>query len=208
MTLFIDAQRLASSQEETGVSTGSSQLDELTGGFKDETLYLFYGEEELTNALFTHLLTSSRLSELSEKSSSPAIDFWFRTPLTLRKSRRLSTPYRRVIFSPLRFTRKVIATISRPTAETQTPETLLRLDEDDAFNALKILVAGVEPCAITPSSRIDHCISQSQPKHQTVVSSLEREGPVDGHDKGLTDGGHPSIYQPHMNEAGLRQFIA
>jgi len=57
MALFIDAQRLASSQEETGVSTGSPQLDELTGGVKAETLYLFYGEEELTDTLLTHLLT-------------------------------------------------------------------------------------------------------------------------------------------------------
>ncbi|MFA5868767.1 MAG: hypothetical protein WC941_03620 [Candidatus Bathyarchaeia archaeon] len=59
MTLFIDAQRLASSQEETGVSTGSPQLDELTGGVNAETLYLFYGEEELTDTLFTHLLAHS-----------------------------------------------------------------------------------------------------------------------------------------------------
>ena len=59
MTLFIDAQRLASSQEEAGVSTGSPQLDELTGGVKAETLYLFYGEEELTDTLFIHLLANS-----------------------------------------------------------------------------------------------------------------------------------------------------
>jgi hypothetical protein len=59
MTLFIDAQRLASSQQATSVPTGSPQLDELTGGVKAETLYLFYGEEELTDTLFTHLLAHS-----------------------------------------------------------------------------------------------------------------------------------------------------
>ena len=75
-------------------------------------------------------------------------------------------------------------------AETQTPEMLFRLKKDDAFNALQILVAGVELCAIMPSSRIDHRIGHMQSKHQTIVSGLERQGLVDGHDKGLADGSH------------------
>ncbi|MGD0803466.1 MAG: hypothetical protein ABSA11_05260 [Candidatus Bathyarchaeia archaeon] len=58
MTLFIDAQRLASSQQAINIPTSSLQLDELTGGIKAETLYLFYGEEELTDTLFTHLLAN------------------------------------------------------------------------------------------------------------------------------------------------------
>ncbi len=58
MTLFIDAQRLASSQQAASIPTGSPQLDELTGGIKAETLYLFYGDEGLTDTLFTHLLVN------------------------------------------------------------------------------------------------------------------------------------------------------
>jgi archaellum biogenesis ATPase FlaH len=58
MTLFIDAQRLASSQKTASISTGSPQLDDLTGGIKAETLYLFYGDEDLTDTLFTHLLAN------------------------------------------------------------------------------------------------------------------------------------------------------
>lgn len=56
MTSFINAQRLASSQQATSIPTGSPQLDDLTSGIKAETLYLFYGEEDLTDTLFTHLL--------------------------------------------------------------------------------------------------------------------------------------------------------
>jgi hypothetical protein len=59
MTLFIDAQKLASSRQATSVSTGSPQLDELTSGIKAETLYLFYGEDELTDTLLIHLLAHS-----------------------------------------------------------------------------------------------------------------------------------------------------
>jgi RecA/RadA recombinase len=59
MTLFIDAQRLASSQKTASIPTGSPQLDDLTGGIKAETLYLFYGDEELTDTLFTHLLANA-----------------------------------------------------------------------------------------------------------------------------------------------------
>jgi len=59
MALFIDAQRLASSQKTANISTGSPQLDDLTGGIKAETLYLFYGDEELTDTLFTHLLAKA-----------------------------------------------------------------------------------------------------------------------------------------------------
>ncbi len=57
--MFIDAQQLASSHKATNVPTGSAQLDELTGGIKAETLYLFYGDDELTEPLFTHLLANS-----------------------------------------------------------------------------------------------------------------------------------------------------
>jgi hypothetical protein len=59
MALFIDAQRLASSQKTANISTGSPQLDDLAGGIKAETLYLFYGDEELTDTLFTHLLAKA-----------------------------------------------------------------------------------------------------------------------------------------------------
>jgi len=59
MTQFIDAQRLASSQETATIPTGSPQLDDLTGGIKAETLYLFYGDEGLTDTLFTHLLANA-----------------------------------------------------------------------------------------------------------------------------------------------------
>ena len=58
MTPFIDGQQLASSQKTASIPTGSPQLDDLTGGIKAETLYLFYGDEELTDALFTHLLAN------------------------------------------------------------------------------------------------------------------------------------------------------
>jgi len=58
MTSFINAQRLASSQKMISIPTGSPQLDDLTGGIKAEILYLFYGDEELTDALFTHLLAN------------------------------------------------------------------------------------------------------------------------------------------------------
>lgn len=59
MTLFLDAQQLASSQQATTILTGSTQLDDLTGGIKAETLYLFYGEEKLTDTLLTHLLANA-----------------------------------------------------------------------------------------------------------------------------------------------------
>jgi hypothetical protein len=59
MTQFIDAQRLASSQKTANIPTGSPQLDDLTGGIKAETLYLFYGDESLTDSLFTHLLANA-----------------------------------------------------------------------------------------------------------------------------------------------------
>jgi RecA/RadA recombinase len=59
MTTFIDAQQLASNQQSTSIPTGSNQLDDLTGGIKAETLYLFYGDEELTDTLFTHLLANT-----------------------------------------------------------------------------------------------------------------------------------------------------
>jgi RecA/RadA recombinase len=58
MTLFIDAQSLASNQRKTNIPTGSPQLDDLTGGIKAKTLYLFYGDEGLTDTLFTHLLAN------------------------------------------------------------------------------------------------------------------------------------------------------
>ncbi len=59
MTMFIDAQRLASNQKTVNIHTGSPQLDDLTGGIKADTLYLFYGDEELTDTLFTHLLANA-----------------------------------------------------------------------------------------------------------------------------------------------------
>jgi hypothetical protein len=59
MALFIDAQRLASSRQVTRVPTGSPQLDELTGGVEGDAMYLFYGDDELTDPLFAHLLTNA-----------------------------------------------------------------------------------------------------------------------------------------------------
>ena len=47
MTLFVDAQRLASIHQAIRISTGSPQLDDLTGGVNSEALYLFYGEDDL-----------------------------------------------------------------------------------------------------------------------------------------------------------------
>jgi hypothetical protein len=59
MTQFINAQHLASTQQTANIPTGSPQLDDLTGGIKAETLYLFYGDEHLTDTLFTHLLANA-----------------------------------------------------------------------------------------------------------------------------------------------------
>jgi hypothetical protein len=59
MTLFVDAQRLASIHQATRISTGSPQLDDLTGGVNFETLYLFYGEDDLIETLLRHLLVNS-----------------------------------------------------------------------------------------------------------------------------------------------------
>ena len=59
MSLFVDAQRLASSRRATRVPTGSPQLDELTGGVEGDAMYLFYGDDELTEALFSHLLANA-----------------------------------------------------------------------------------------------------------------------------------------------------
>ncbi|MCX6642851.1 MAG: hypothetical protein NTV15_05625 [Candidatus Bathyarchaeota archaeon] len=59
MTLFVDAQRLASIHQATRISTGSPQLDDLTGGVNSEALYLFYGEDELVETLLRHLLANS-----------------------------------------------------------------------------------------------------------------------------------------------------
>jgi KaiC/GvpD/RAD55 family RecA-like ATPase len=59
MAMFIDAQRLASSRRDTRVPTGSPQLDELTGGIESGAMYLFYGDDELIETLFTHLLANS-----------------------------------------------------------------------------------------------------------------------------------------------------
>lgn len=59
MPVFIDAQRLASSQTATQIPTGSPQLDELTGGIRAQTMFLFYGENELIETLYMHLLANS-----------------------------------------------------------------------------------------------------------------------------------------------------
>lgn len=59
MTEFVSAHQLASAQEASFISTSSRQLDELTGRVKAENLYLFYGADELTEPLFTHLLANS-----------------------------------------------------------------------------------------------------------------------------------------------------
>jgi len=59
MIQFVDAQKLASSSQASVIPTGSPQLDELTGGIRAETLYLFYGEDELIESLFRHLLVNS-----------------------------------------------------------------------------------------------------------------------------------------------------
>ena len=59
MTLFVDAQRLTSIHQATRISTGSPQLDDLTGGVNSEALYLFYGEDDLVETLFRHLLANS-----------------------------------------------------------------------------------------------------------------------------------------------------
>jgi hypothetical protein len=59
MTLFVDAQRLASIHQAIRISTGSPQLDDLTGGVNSEALYLFYGEADLVETLLRHLLANS-----------------------------------------------------------------------------------------------------------------------------------------------------
>ena len=59
MTLFVDAQRLASIHQATRISTGSPQLDDLIGGVNSEALYLFYGEDDLVETLLRHLLANS-----------------------------------------------------------------------------------------------------------------------------------------------------
>ena len=66
MSVFIDAQRLASSQTATQVPTGSPQLDELTGGIRAQAMFLFYGEDELIESLFMHLLANSLKPTLLE----------------------------------------------------------------------------------------------------------------------------------------------
>ena len=66
MSMFIDAQRLASSQTATQIPTGSSQLDELTGGIRAQTMFLFYGEDELIDTLYMHLLVNSLKPMLQE----------------------------------------------------------------------------------------------------------------------------------------------
>ena len=59
MTLFIDAQQLASNAKVNTILTDSPQLDELIGGVKAQILYLFYGEDDLIETLFRHLLANS-----------------------------------------------------------------------------------------------------------------------------------------------------
>jgi hypothetical protein len=66
MSTFIDAQRLSSSQTATQVPTGSPQLDELTGGIRAQAMFLFYGEDELIESLFMHLLANSLKPTLLE----------------------------------------------------------------------------------------------------------------------------------------------
>jgi hypothetical protein len=59
MSPFVTAQRLASSRQATRIPTGSPQLDELTGGVEGDAMYLFYGDDKLTENLFSHLLTNA-----------------------------------------------------------------------------------------------------------------------------------------------------
>jgi KaiC/GvpD/RAD55 family RecA-like ATPase len=66
MSMFIDAQRLASNQTATQIPTGSHQLDELTGGIRAQTMFLFYGEDELIDTLYMHLLANSLKPTLQE----------------------------------------------------------------------------------------------------------------------------------------------
>jgi hypothetical protein len=59
MVTFIDAQRLSPNHLTSRVPTVSSQLDELTGGIGSGAMYLFYGGDDLTEDLFTHLVANS-----------------------------------------------------------------------------------------------------------------------------------------------------
>ena len=52
-------QRLLSAGRETPLSTGSPELDRLIGGIRGSLFYLFYGEEELIEPLFLHLLVNA-----------------------------------------------------------------------------------------------------------------------------------------------------
>ncbi len=64
MSLFVDAQRLALIHQATRISTGSPQLDDLTGGVNSEALYLFYGEDDLIETLLRHILANSLKSTI------------------------------------------------------------------------------------------------------------------------------------------------
>ncbi len=50
---------LLSSNEESRLSTGSPELDGLTGGLRNGVFYLFYGEKDLIEALFQHLVANA-----------------------------------------------------------------------------------------------------------------------------------------------------
>jgi len=50
---------LLSSNSEPRLSTGSPELDGLTGGLRNGAFYLFYGEKDLIEALFQHLVANA-----------------------------------------------------------------------------------------------------------------------------------------------------
>ena len=52
-------QRLLSAGRETPLSTDSPELDRLIGGIREGSFYLFYGEEELIESLFKHLIANA-----------------------------------------------------------------------------------------------------------------------------------------------------
>lgn len=59
MSGFVTGLQLQAENEASPVSTGSPELDDLTGGIRPGMFYLFYGEKPLIETLFLHVLTNA-----------------------------------------------------------------------------------------------------------------------------------------------------
>ena len=60
-------ERLTSNERSPPLSTDSPGLDGLLGGIRGDVFYLFYGEPELSEELFTHILVNALRSDASER---------------------------------------------------------------------------------------------------------------------------------------------